>query len=115
MQRSQQRDPRMRGDEKMVTIRKITIYRAPKVTSESCEWRYYLDNDRDSDGKIYNPSGVALEDQAYEGMGEIHVINPEQATGEKKAVLTNCALYSARLKAKAYGDTIPDNIEVVIM
>jgi hypothetical protein len=98
----------------MATIKKLTIYRSVQTNNDACEWRYYLDNDRDYDGKIYNPSGVALEDRAYEGMGEIQVITPAQAQGEKKQALINCGLYSARLKAKKHGDLIPDGVEVSI-
>lgn len=97
-----------------MTISKITIFRSPQTNRESNEYRYFLDNDRDFSWKIYNPSGCPLEDQAYEGMGEIHVITPAQAIGEKKAALTNCALYTSRQNAKRYGDVIPNSVSVVI-
>jgi len=98
----------------MATIKKLTIYRAIQTNNDACEWRYMLDGEADYDGKIYNPSGLALEDRAYEGMGEIHVITPTQAEGEKRTALINCAMYSARLKAKKHGDLIPNDVAVTI-
>jgi len=98
----------------MATIKTITIYRSVQSNNDACEWRFMLDGESDYDGKIYNPSGVALEDRAYEGMGEIHVVTPAQAQAEKRQALTNCALYSARLKAKKHGDVVPDSVKVTI-
>jgi hypothetical protein len=95
-------------------ISKITIYRSVQIGNDACEWRFYLNNDHDYDGKIYNPSGHQLEDREYEGMGAVHIITPAQAQGDKKPALMNCALYSARQKAKKHGDLIPDNVEVVV-
>jgi hypothetical protein len=98
----------------MGTVKKITVFRSVQSNRDSLEWRFYCDGDKTFSFKIVNPSGQALEDRAYEGMGEIHVITPAQAKGEKKQALTNCALYSARTVLKKYGDTVPAGVEVVI-
>lgn len=99
----------------MKAIHRLTIFRTSSSTFPTREWRVALDGE-DISWHIVNPSGCDVVDQAYEGMGEVHVITPEQAQGEKRTALINCARYTARLEVKSrdWDFVIPENVDVVI-
>ena len=99
----------------MVVIKRLTVFRAAMSEHpEARAWRLHFDQDPSVSWRIVNPSGCPLADRAYEGMGMVQVITPEQAQDEKRTALVNCARYTARLQAKDGGEIVPETAQVVI-
>lgn len=95
-------------------IEKIRIFRAPQHDADlPNEWRFSIVGTPDFSWAIFNPSGQRYTDAAYEGMGELRVITPEQAQeGEKRQTLINCAIYTAKQVLPKYGETATDATQV---
>jgi hypothetical protein len=99
----------------MKPVEKLIVFRAPQYDADlPNQWRFAVAGQLDFSWAIVNPSGEAYIDAAYEGMGEQRAITPEQAQGDKRQTLINCAIYTARQILPKYGETATDATEVEI-
>lgn len=99
----------------MKSVQKLIVFRAPQYDADlPNEWRFAVAGQMDFSWAIFNPSGEGYVDAAYEGMGEIRTITKEQAQGDKRQTLINCAIYSAKQILPKYGETATDATEVEI-
>ncbi|MBP6824651.1 MAG: hypothetical protein KA368_24105 [Acidobacteria bacterium] len=99
----------------MNIVKQIIAFRSPQHDADlPNEWRFAVAGQLEFSWPIVNPSGERYVDGAHEGMGEIRTITKAQANGDKRQVLINCAIYTAKQIMPKYGETVTDATEVKI-